>query len=86
MAYIDPGTGTMLFSVVVGAASTVYYLGRKLVLKVKYGSGVKKLKIDNQKKDIIVFSEGKQYSKIFIDILDVLDENDDISVEYWTMD
>ncbi|MCR5587713.1 MAG: CDP-glycerol glycerophosphotransferase family protein [Lachnospiraceae bacterium] len=86
MAYIDPGTGTMLFSVVVGGASTVYYLGRKLVMKVKYGTGIKAAKTDIQKKDIIVFSEGKQYSKVFSGILDVLDGNDDISVEYWTMD
>ena len=33
--YIDPGTGSMLFSVLIGAAATLFFLARALILKLK---------------------------------------------------
>ncbi|MCF0126144.1 MAG: CDP-glycerol--glycerophosphate glycerophosphotransferase, partial [Clostridia bacterium] len=33
--YIDPGTGSMLFSILVGAAATIFFLGKAAFLKLK---------------------------------------------------
>jgi hypothetical protein len=33
--YIDPGTGSALFSILIGIAATVYFLGRALIIKLK---------------------------------------------------
>ena len=37
VAYIDPGTGSMLFSLVIGAVAAVTFGLRALILKLKYG-------------------------------------------------
>ena len=34
-AYIDPGTGSMLFSVVVGISATLFFLFNSLIIKLK---------------------------------------------------
>jgi hypothetical protein len=33
--YIDPGTGSMLFSILIGAAATLFFLAKALWLKLK---------------------------------------------------
>jgi predicted lysophospholipase L1 biosynthesis ABC-type transport system permease subunit len=33
--YIDPGTGSMLFSILIGAAATVFFVFRALLIKAK---------------------------------------------------
>lgn len=33
--YIDPGTGSMLFSILVGAVATLYFLSKTAVIKIK---------------------------------------------------
>lgn len=40
--YIDPGTGSMLFSILVGAAATLFFLGKAAFLKVKLLFSAKK--------------------------------------------
>ena len=41
LLYIDPGTGSMLFSIIIGVVSTLVFFGRKLIMKLKfiYGGG-----------------------------------------------
>ena len=34
--YIDPGTGSMLFSILIGGISTLVFIGRKIFLKLKF--------------------------------------------------
>lgn len=34
--YIDPGTGSMLFSLFIGLATTAVFAGRALILKLKF--------------------------------------------------
>ncbi len=33
--YIDPGTGSMLFSILIGAAATLFFLGKAAWIKLK---------------------------------------------------
>ena len=42
LLYIDPGTGSMLFSILIGAIATLYFLGRAAILKAKMMLGAKK--------------------------------------------
>ena len=62
--YIDPGTGSMLFSIVIGITATVYFLVRALYMKAKiYISGGQ---IKNEKKNkFVIFAEDKRYWTLF---------------------
>lgn len=65
--YIDPGTGAMLFSVVTGLISVIWFGARKLYMNVKYRTGGK---VDANKKDIVIYGEDKRYWTTFKGILD----------------
>lgn len=66
--YIDPGTGSMLFSIAVGLISVAWFGTRKLYMKVKYhiSGGT----VDTKKKDIVIYGEDKRYWTTFKGILD----------------
>ncbi len=36
LCYIDPGTGSMLFSIVIGLVTMLYFLGKALLIKLKF--------------------------------------------------
>ena len=71
LLYIDPGTGSALFSILIGAAATAYFLGRALFIKLKvvFSSG-KISKISNIENPYVIFNEGSQYSNVFKPVLD----------------
>jgi hypothetical protein len=70
--YIDPGTGSALFSVLIGAAATLYFLGRALLIKLKV------LFLRDARKStanpIVIYSEGVQYWNLFKPVLEALEE------------
>ena len=71
LLYIDPGTGSALFSILIGAAATLYFLGRALYIKMKViltGGTVSKSSIIAN--PYIIYNEGKQYTNVFIPVLD----------------
>jgi len=74
LLYIDPGTGSALFSILIGAVATIYFLGRAVIIKMKVVlSGGKILKNSVHEKSIspfVVYNEGKQYSDVFKPVLD----------------
>lgn len=65
--YIDPGTGSMLFSIAVGLISVIWFGLRKLYMFLKYRTAGK---TDSNKKDIVIYGEDKRYWTIFKGILD----------------
>jgi hypothetical protein len=67
--YIDPGTGSMLFSIMIGAAATIYFLSRALVIKAKvfFSGGKAGAKSSSP---FVVYCEGKQYWNVFKPVLD----------------
>lgn len=82
--YIDPGTGSMLFSILIGVVSTLVFLGRKLFLKLKFVlSGGKAEKITNTKIPYLVFSDHKRYWTVFKPICDEFEKRG-IDLVYWT--
>lgn len=82
--YIDPGTGSMLFSILIGIVSTAFFFGRQLFLKLKFIiSGGKSEQISNTKVPLVIFSDHKRYWNVFKPICDEL-ENRKINAVYWT--
>ena len=64
--YIDPGTGSMLFSILIGIIGVVVFFLRTAMIKIKFLlSGGKKVKIDKNKLPIVIFSDNKSYWNVF---------------------
>ena len=72
--YIDPGTGSALFSILIGAAATLYFVGRALIIKLKVilSSG-KSAAITAH--PYVIYCEGKQYWNVFKPVLDEFEKN-----------
>ncbi len=84
LLYIDPGTGSMLFSVFIGVLSTFVFLGRKLYMKLKFVlAGGKADKIDSAKIPYVIFTDHKRYWNIFKPICDEFEKRGEPLV-YWT--
>ena len=84
LLYIDPGTGSALFSILIGAAATLYFLGRALIIKIKTVlSGGKISKSDVIANPIVIYNEGKQYCNVFKPVLDEFEKRG-INILYLT--
>lgn len=85
--YIDPGTGSMLFSVFIGAAATLIFLARAMVIKIQILFAGKKAReaLKAGRKKFVIYNEGKQYWNVFKPILDEF-ENRGLELSYLTSD
>lgn len=84
--YIDPGTGSMLFSILIGAAATVFFLFRALLLKIKFILSGKKdgsAQVDSSYKPYVIYNEGKQYWNTFKPVVEEFEARK-IPLEYLT--
>ncbi len=64
--YIDPGTGSMLFTILIGILGALRYVFKSWFVKLRFFlSGGRKVKDDGDKLPLVIFSEGKQYWNIF---------------------
>ncbi len=82
--YIDPGTGSMLFSVLLGIFMAVFFGMRKVWIKIKsLILGGKAEKISKDKIPVVIFTDSKRYWTIFHPICDELEKRG-IRTEYWT--
>lgn len=69
--YIDPGTGSMLFSLAVGILTAGVFAVRALALKLKFiFSGGKSAKLDTNKIPLVIYSDHKRYWNVFKPICD----------------
>ena len=83
--YIDPGTGSMLFTIVIGAVSAGFFLLQKLKLKLKFMlSGGRAESMNEEKIPYVIFSDSKRYWNVFKPVCDELEKRG-IDVRYWTM-
>ena len=87
LLYIDPGTGSMLFSIVVGAAATLFFLGKAAWIKVKLLFTAKKNGVsttaDSNFKQYVIYNEGMQYWNTFKPVCDEF-ERRQIELTYYT--
>ncbi|MFP3091190.1 CDP-glycerol glycerophosphotransferase family protein [Treponema sp. TIM-1] len=75
--YIDPGTGSMLFSILIGAAATLYFLARAVIIKAKVVfSGGRAAVNPGLSHPYVIYSEGRQYWNVFKPILDEFEKRE----------
>ena len=75
LLYIDPGTGSMLFSVFIGLAAASYFLFRTLILRLKTLFLGKREALKN-KCDFVIYNEGAHYWPVFCNILDEFEKRE----------
>lgn len=75
--YIDPGTGSMLFSILIGAAATLYFLARAALLKLKFlFTGKKDGAVDSSTHKYVIYNEDKRYWNVFKPVLDAFEKHE----------
>ena len=71
LLYIDPGTGSMLFSIIIGIAGVLIFAGHALIIKLKFFFlGGRAKNTEGDRLPICIFSEGKRYWNVFKPVLD----------------
>ena len=84
LLYIDPGTGSMLFTVMIGIVTTGVFFFRKLIMKLKFRlSGGRVLKGSGDKMPFVIFSDSKRYWNSFKPICDEFEKRK-LPLAYWT--
>lgn len=64
--YIDPGTGSMLFAILIGIIGAVRYVIKIGIVKLKFLlSGGKNVELNNEKLPFVIFSDNKRYWNVF---------------------
>lgn len=63
--YIDPGTGSMLFTILIGVIGTAIYGLRMLFIKLKFKISGGKIDHSNQKTPYVIYSDDKRYWNVF---------------------
>ena len=82
--YIDPGTGSMLFSILIGAAATLFFLAKALWLKLKLVfAGKKGVQEEKSYKKYVVYCEDKRYFTVFLPVAEEF-ERRGIELTYYT--
>lgn len=72
--YIDPGTGSMLFTVLLGLIGAAVYSLRMLLIKLRFALSGGKAEANTQKIPLVIFSDDKRYWTIFAPICRELDK------------
>ena len=83
--YIDPGTGSMLFSLFIGIAAAASFGLRALFLKLKFvfSGGKANEESDGKKIPYVIFSDHKRYWNIFRPICDEFEQRQ-VPLTYYT--
>lgn len=85
LVYIDPGTGSMLFTIAIGIISACVFFLRALLIKLKFVMSGGKSKTDKNanKEDYVIFSDSKRYWNVFKPVCDEF-ERRQIKISYYT--
>lgn len=66
LLYIDPGTGSMLFAILIGIIGTLRYLLRNWIVQLRFLiNGGKRIETNTDKIPFVIFSDDKRYWNIF---------------------
>ncbi len=86
LLYIDPGTGSMLFTILIGVLSAGVFFVRALIVKIRFAVSGGKAKDANKnagKLDYVIFSDSKRYWNVFKPICDEFEKRK-TQVYYYT--
>lgn len=81
--YIDPGTGSMLFTILVGVLGAAFYSLRMLWIKLRFRLSGGKVSESLKKQPIVIFSDDKRYWSVFAPICEEFDARG-VDVTYLT--
>ncbi len=81
--YIDPGTGSMLFTILLGVIGAAFYSARMLFLRLRQRAGGGKVVVNHDRIPLVIFSDHKRYWNIFEPICRELDQRG-VDVVYMT--
>ena len=88
-AYIDPGTGSMLFSALSGIVVAVYFFFKNLIVRLKSLPDLLVGRKDRMAaaagRPLVIYSEGKQYWNVFAPVLEELHRRG-LEAMYYTSD
>lgn len=65
LLYIDPGTGSMLFTILLGVIGAGIYSLRMLLIKLRFALSGGKIEVNENKIPFAIFSDDKRYWNIF---------------------
>ena len=83
LLYIDPGTGSMLFTILIGVIGVAVYSLRMLFMKLRFKLSGGKVKASDEKIPLVIFSDDKRYWTVFEPICRELDSRE-VDVVYMT--
>lgn len=72
--YIDPGTGSMLFTILIGVIGAGIYSLRMLMIKLRFVLSGGKVEVNQNKIPFVIFSDDKRYWNIFEPICKEMDK------------
>lgn len=72
--YIDPGTGSMLFAILIGIIGALNFLLKSWIVKLRFLlSGGKRQDVESEEMPLVIFSDDKRYWMVFDPICRELD-------------
>ena len=74
--YIDPGTGSMLFSIVIGLVTMLYFVGKAAILKLKFVLSGGKAVANGDRYPFVIYSEGERYWNVFKPIVEEFEKRE----------
>lgn len=83
LLYIDPGTGSMLFTILIGVLSAVIYALRGSLMKLRFLiSGGNQHLVNKKRIPFVIFSDSKRYWNVFEPICDEFERRQEELVYY----
>ena len=83
LLYIDPGTGSMLFSIVIGLVTMLYFVGKAAFIKLKFVLSGGKAVANGDRYPFVIYSEGGQYWNVFKPVVEEFEKRE-IPVVFYT--
>lgn len=83
MLYIDPGTGSMLFAILIGIVTSLVFLWKSFLLKIKFILHGGRVEESQKRVPYAIFSDSKRYWNVFKPICDEF-ERRGLQLEYLT--
>jgi hypothetical protein len=68
--YIDPGTGSMLFSLFISLAAVFYFFFRAVLIKIKFLISGRKSRGESSCHHFVIYNEARQYWNVFKPVID----------------
>lgn len=65
LLYIDPGTGSMLFTILIGIVGAAIYSLRMFLIKIRFKLSGGKIETNDKKSAFVIFSDDKRYWNVF---------------------